>query len=551
MIIVGVSGGVDSMVLLDKLYKKYNKNIVIAHVNYQKREDAYLDEEVIKKYLEDKDLIFEKLVVSHESYTKDNFQKQAREIRYDFYRYLADKYDTKEVYIAHHQDDKIETYLFQKARSGLYNHFGLKDVSMYKEIEIHRPLLNLDKNDIIKYAELNNIEFHEDYSNSMLIYTRNKIRNQLKTISKADKKAILNEITEANELISKETRVVDSLKGNKIKLSIFNELRQNVKRRYLFDKIKKYDITLKNLDELIRKIAVSKNFDEKINNIRIVKAYDSLYFINKDLVDYEFMINDTQQLNEVLAKLKNEYFIDIAKPMVAFPYVIRNYQKEDFDNNDEYLKYKNKLKKSQVPLFQRDLLPVLEKDKDRQFLWRKKIMHKDIKKILITEEEIMERTRQLANDINEEYKGDRVVLVALLKGSVPFLAEFMKHLTIDVEIDFMDVSSYHGGTSSTGEVRILKDLASPIVNKNVILVEDIVDTGRTLNVVKSMLLNRDPNSVKIVSLLDKPEGRIVEMDVDYVGFTIPNEFVIGFGLDYDELYRNLPYIGVLREERYM
>lgn len=177
-------------------------------------------------------------------------------------------------------------------------------------------------------------------------------------------------------------------------------------------------------------------------------------------------------------------------------------------------------------------------------------MHNDVKKILISQDQIIERTKELAEILNNEYKGERLVLVALLNGSVPFLAELMKHLKMDVEIDFMDISSYRGGTSS-GEVRILKDLTRPIIDKNVIIVEDIVDTGKTLKIVKNILENRSPKSLKIITLLDKPEGRVVDMEVDYYGFIIPNEFVIGFGLDYDELYRNLPYIGVLREERYM
>lgn len=177
-------------------------------------------------------------------------------------------------------------------------------------------------------------------------------------------------------------------------------------------------------------------------------------------------------------------------------------------------------------------------------------MHNDVKKILISEDQIVARVKELAQQISEDYKGKRVTLVGLLSGSVPFLAELMKHLTIDCEIDFMDVSSYRG-TQSTGEVRILKDLTRPIVDTSILIVEDIIDTGKTLNVVKNILNNRGPESVKIVTLLDKPDGRVVECFADYIGFTIPNEFVIGFGLDYDELYRNLPYVGVLREERYM
>jgi hypoxanthine phosphoribosyltransferase len=178
-------------------------------------------------------------------------------------------------------------------------------------------------------------------------------------------------------------------------------------------------------------------------------------------------------------------------------------------------------------------------------------MHKNIKKILIDEASITNKVKEIASQINKDYGNERIILVGLLSGSIPFLAALMKYIEVDCEIDFMDVSSYHG-TQSSGEVRILKDLTKPIDSKNVIIVEDIVDTGRTLKIVYEILQNRGPKTLKIATLLDKPEGRLEEIcELDYIGFEVPNEFVVGYGLDYDELYRNLPYIGVLREECYM
>lgn len=177
-------------------------------------------------------------------------------------------------------------------------------------------------------------------------------------------------------------------------------------------------------------------------------------------------------------------------------------------------------------------------------------MHKDVKKILVSEQQIVARCKELAVQIDSDYKGQRITLVALLSGSIPFLAELMKHITIECELDFMDVSSYQG-VKSTGEVRILKDLARPVVDCNILIVEDVIDTGNTLNIIKGIIENRGPKSVKIVTLLDKVEGRTIDINADYIGFTIPNEFAVGFGLDYDELYRNLPYVGILKEERYM
>lgn len=176
-------------------------------------------------------------------------------------------------------------------------------------------------------------------------------------------------------------------------------------------------------------------------------------------------------------------------------------------------------------------------------------MNKDIKKVLITEEEIINRSKELGAQISKDYEGKRPILIALLKGSVPFLAELIKYIDIDMEIDFMDVSSYEG-TESRGDVRIVKDLDRSIKDADVIVVEDIVDTGRTLNTVKELLYQKGASSVKIASLLDKKERRVVDIKADYVGFDIPDEFVIGFGLDFNQLYRNLPYIGVLKEECY-
>jgi hypoxanthine phosphoribosyltransferase len=178
------------------------------------------------------------------------------------------------------------------------------------------------------------------------------------------------------------------------------------------------------------------------------------------------------------------------------------------------------------------------------------MLEQDMKKILFSHDEIVARSKELGAELTKDYAGQTPLLIGVLKGSVPFMAELMKHIDGHVEMDFMVVSSYHGGTSSSGEVKILKDVDTPIEGRDVVIIEDIVDTGRTLVYLRDMLEHRKAKSVKIVTLLDKPEGRVVEIEADYVGFTVPNEFVVGFGLDYDEKYRNTPYIGVLKEEVY-
>ena len=161
-------------------------------------------------------------------------------------------------------------------------------------------------------------------------------------------------------------------------------------------------------------------------------------------------------------------------------------------------------------------------------------MHPCLEKILLNEDEIVARCK---------------VLVALLKGSVPFLAELIKHIDLDIQFDFMDVSSYEG-TESIGDIKIIKDLDCSVKNLDILLVEDIVDTGRTLKTVKAMLKNKGAKTVRVVTLLDKPDRRVVDIEADYTGFEIPNEFVVGFGLDFNQKYRNFPFVGVLKEECY-
>ena len=177
------------------------------------------------------------------------------------------------------------------------------------------------------------------------------------------------------------------------------------------------------------------------------------------------------------------------------------------------------------------------------------MMNEDVKKVLISQDEITERCKELGRIVSEDYAGKNPIIIGLLKGSVPFMAELIKNITIDCELEFMAVSSY-SGTESMGDVRINKDLDRSIKGCDVLVVEDIVDTGKTLQKVKDLLYSKGANSVKVISLLDKPDRRIVEIEAEYVGFTIPNEFVIGFGLDFNQKYRNLPYVGVLREELY-
>lgn len=167
--------------------------------------------------------------------------------------------------------------------------------------------------------------------------------------------------------------------------------------------------------------------------------------------------------------------------------------------------------------------------------------------VLISEEEVKARIKEMADMFSEKYKDGNVVLVGILNGSVFFLSELAQRMTIPIEIDFMAASSYVG-TDSTGKVLVTKDLSRSIENRNVIIIEDIVDTGRTLRLLCELLRAKNPASLEVVTLLDKPDRRKVGFEADYVGFQIPDKFVIGWGMDYNQKYRNLPYIGIYKEE---
>ena len=176
-------------------------------------------------------------------------------------------------------------------------------------------------------------------------------------------------------------------------------------------------------------------------------------------------------------------------------------------------------------------------------------MINDIKKISVSKEQIDDICKRLGKQISEDFKGKEPVFIGLLKGCNPFMVDLLKEVTIHCSIDYLDVSSYNG-TSSTGVVILHKDFRTDVKGKDVIIIDDILDSGRTLQEVKKLFLKRGANSIKLCVLLDKPEGRVVDIEADYVGGLVPNEFVVGYGLDYNEKYRNLRFIGVLKEEIY-
>lgn len=177
-------------------------------------------------------------------------------------------------------------------------------------------------------------------------------------------------------------------------------------------------------------------------------------------------------------------------------------------------------------------------------------MNKDIEKILVTEEELAEITKKLGEQITCDYAGKKLLIVGVLKGSIYFLTDLSRHIDLPCQIDFIQASSYGSSTVSSGVIKITKDIAEDLTGFDVLLVEDILDTGKTLKHIHDMLIKRNPESIAVITLLDKPSRREADIHADYVGVDVPNAFVVGYGLDYDQFYRNLPYIGILKEEVY-
>ncbi|KRM09739.1 hypoxanthine phosphoribosyltransferase [Paucilactobacillus suebicus] len=177
-------------------------------------------------------------------------------------------------------------------------------------------------------------------------------------------------------------------------------------------------------------------------------------------------------------------------------------------------------------------------------------MNNDIERVLYSEEDIRAVVTKLGKQLTNDYQGKKPLVISVLKGACLFTVDIIKRMDVYLDLDFINISSYHGGTESSGKIDLLSDLKEDVADRDVLIIEDIIDTGRSLEYLVNLFKKRDAHDVKVCSLLDKPEGRVVDVNVDYVGFHVPNEFVVGYGLDYEELYRNLPYVGVLKPTVY-
>ncbi|HBI7442398.1 TPA: bifunctional tRNA lysidine(34) synthetase TilS/hypoxanthine phosphoribosyltransferase HprT [Listeria monocytogenes] len=367
--------------------------------------------------------------------------------------------------------------------------------------------------------------------------------------------------------------------------------------RYLYSEDASF-ITVNHIYQIIQMIQ-SDNPSSSIdlpNKLVANRAYDKLHFqFGEREAPSEFYhqleLNDRIELDNkasIRLKLKssvvqtnglNGMLLDAEE--ITLPLIVRNRVNGDrmtMKGQAGSKKLKDIFIDAKIPRQERDKLPVItdytgkilwvpgvkKSAYDREFSRSKKqyiirytrniggneSMHNDIQKVLISEDELQEKIRELGRELTTEYEGRNPLVVGVLKGATPFMTDLLKRVDTYLEMDFMDVSSYGNGTVSSGEVKIIKDLNASVEGRDVLVIEDIIDSGRTLSYLVDLIKYRKAKSVKLVTLLDKPAGRNVEIEADYVGFVVPNEFVVGYGLDYAERYRNLPYIGILKPEIY-
>ncbi len=568
-VIVGVSYGVDSMVTLHQLSLVYSE-IHVVHINHHQREASFDEERLLKEYCQKNNFYFHKFDFY---YHKGNFQNAARLFRYNCYREIYERVGAKQLFLGHHLQDVVETILSKMFYGGtISTYYGFKAEMYNFGMHISRPLIFWSKKEIYTYAKIHAVPFLEDSSNIDCKYRRNKIRYLTAQLD-LDSYDSIRKFYETQLLISEylhEKAMSYIVNGQTINLTDIKEI------ELIFaieEVLRKLEIALDLSGTVKRIVEFWKSPSERLQiskNFFVYLEDNQLVFEEEYIREYDFIVRKNEILELPFAKFYLGNF---------HGYRVRNYREGDkillsFGHKrvsrcfiDRKLRKRYRSSWPVIVDETGEIIAVIGLGYQKKgfevcntniimlkYLYAyggNDYMINDVEKVLITYEEIIERTKQLGRVINEDYAdSENLILLGLLKGSIPFLAHLMNEVDLYAVTEFMDVSSYHGTAQSTGEVKILKDIDVSVQGKDILIVEDVVDTGTTLATVKKLLEDRGAKSVKIITLLDKPGNRVTEVIVDYVGFTIGNDFVIGFGLDYQEKYRNLKYIGILKKEIY-
>lgn len=601
-VIVALSGGADSTALLSvfvSLKEKYNLSIYAAHINHNIRGDEAKRDENFCKIL-CKKFNTELFIKSVDVPTLAKQQKISEElcgrnVRYAFFEELSQKLCAK-IATAHTASDNAETLIFNIARGASLT--GLSAIPP-KRGNIIRPLIELSRGDIESYCEENNLEYVTDSTNLADDYTRNYIRHNiipcLKKLNPSFERTALGLSENAGEsaaFIKKcaekamrdckgdfgyDCKKLLSLDSAVLKEMLFILLKNNCN-------ISPERKTILLLCEIIRNggsVELSKQCTavSKQGILRFVCPKNSPDFNEIPLKNNMTFSYDGKiyTVNEVTEKVTNQNNLVSKKRLGENP-VFRTCRAGDrFTYPDRMVTkpLRKVFNEQKIPSEMRDRLLLLavsntvlwceklgvslqgkaddtEKNRKITHKYRQRglIMHKDIEKILYSEKDIENIVNTIAKQIEKDYNDKDFIMVGLLKGSVAFMVDLMRKVNLDFSIDFIVASSYGSGTVSSGRVNIQKDISQSVEGKDILIVEDIIDSGNTLDFITKYLKAKKAKSVKLCTLFNKPDRRVADIHIDYAGAVIPDEFIVGYGLDYDEKYRNLPYVGVLKPSVY-
>ncbi|CDZ99596.1 tRNA(Ile)-lysidine synthase [Metalysinibacillus saudimassiliensis] len=626
-LVLAVSGGVDSMVMLDCLRNFPCESLIVAHVDHMLRaEESAGDAALVEAYCKQHQLPFvmKAINIPHILATKGgNTQVVCRQQRYQFLREVANEQRATKIVTAHHADDQLESLIMALAQDATTHSMqGIKVKREIKGMTIIRPLLTFSKEVLYTYAEVEGVPFREDASNASTHYLRNRIRHQVVPLLQRENPKITQNITRFTTQLAEDevylqqqaTQLFEEIvlrqdaKSFCIEILEFKKKPVALQRRvvllllsYLYEHhlVANSQALVADLLQLMDTETGNKQCNLPRGFIAY-RAYHMLYIQQQNPKNYEK--NKKLQFNEwfycengvrlcvtmprdISYEAKRYYF---NSQKLQLPFLIR--QRLQGDRMIlQGMKGSKRLSRlfidCKVPAHERDNVPILlsgdevigacgvrmsyhfseqrrstddmmlcviskEVEASEKFEEESLMIQNDIEKVIISEEQLDERVRELGAELTEEYRGTYPLAIGVLKGAMPFMTDLMKRFDTYVELDFMDVTSYGNATVSSGEVKILKDLNTSVEGRDILIIEDIIDSGLTLSYLVDLFKYRKAKSIKIVTLLDKPSGRKVDLKADIVGFEVPDGFVVGYGLDYAEKYRNLPYIGILKREVY-
>jgi len=646
-VVVGVSGGPDSLCLLHlltQLRDEYRIEPHVAHLNHQIRgAEAEADAAFVARLAEEWGLpatIEARDVPAYARQERLALEEAARRVRYSFLAEVARKIGAGCIAVGHNADDQVETVIMHWLRgAGLAGLRGMLPLTEYEGLRLVRPLLEVTRAEIEEYCQIHHLQPRFDRSNLDTTYFRNRLRHELIPYLESYNPNIREVVRRAAKVIAAdydflrseverawERMAIESEGAISFPLEPWSRLHLSLQRALLREAIRRLRKGLRNINWVHIEDAL-KVINEKPTGaiatlpqgLQLFKSYDRIVVGERmPRPDLPLLSVDSlpiaipgvtklpdsywQLKAEILAREElNEETLANVNPWQAYL---------DYDRTGSELKLRQRLPgdrfqplgmrrgktlqafmiDAKVPRHLRDEIPIVVSP--RQIVWvagwridervkvterSKRILHleftkrvkggkdelpcrqqrprrwkmmDDVAEILITEEELKARVAELGKAISADYEGKDLLLVSILKGAFMFLADLSRHITIPHDIDFMAISSYGTATESSGIVRLVMDLKTNIEGRNVLIVEDIIDTGHTLDYITRNLRTRNPASLRICTLLNKKERREIDIPLDYVGFDIPNKFVVGYGLDYGEIYRNLPFIGVLKPELY-